>query len=398
MNKFNDVRYKMLNSDSHLPIRSHHINYLRRSNFVILFFGFALGFFFAILMEFSPSTMTFKSNDAFTFKHSDPHFGRELNDASGPTADVGFHEPYDNTHKYENGTVASQLYKDVRVLCWIMTNPKNHKKKAIHVKKTWGKRCNKLLFMSSTVDPELESVALPVKEGRNNLWAKTKEAFKYIYDHHLDEIDWVLKADDDTYVVVENLRYMLYPYASSQPIYFGCRFKPYVKQGYMSGGAGYVLSKQALIRFVEEGLTDKTKCRQDADGAEDVEIGKCLENVHVLAGDSRDSHGRGRFFPFVPEHHLIPGHVDKNFWYYKYIYYEAKEGMDCCSDNAISFHYVSPNQMYVLEYLIYHLRPYGLVQFDQPLPKKISLSEISEEAHKNATNLNESNTNDNEKL
>lgn len=38
------------------------------------------------------------------------------------------------------------------------------------------------------------------------------------------------------------------------------------------------------------------------------------------------------------------------------------QGIGCCSDYSISFHYMTPADMYVMDYLIYHLRPYGLIQ------------------------------------
>lgn len=125
-------------------------------------------------------------------------------------------------------------------------------------------------------DQELGSIALPVGEGRDNLWAKTKEAFKYIYKNHLNDFDWFLKADDDTYVIVENLRYMLYGHSTETPIYFGCRFNKYVDQGYMSGGAGYVLSRSAVRKLVEVALPNGTICYPYNGGEEDVELGRLL--------------------------------------------------------------------------------------------------------------------------
>lgn len=120
------------------------------------------------------------------------------------------------------------------------------------------------------------------------------------------------------------MRYMLYPYSPDYPIYFGHRFKPYVDQGYMSGGAGYVLSKEALKRFVEQALPDKKNCNPGNGRSEDVEMGKCLSIVNVIAGDSRDSEGRGTMFPFYPESHMFP---DRNpsFWYWKWAFYDTED-------------------------------------------------------------------------
>jgi glycoprotein-N-acetylgalactosamine 3-beta-galactosyltransferase len=70
------------------------------------------------------------------------------------------------------------------------------------------------------------------------------------------------------------MRFMLHAHSRDNPLYFGCKFKPYVSQGYMSGGAGYVLSREALRRFAETGIHDDHACAPADGGAEDLEMGK----------------------------------------------------------------------------------------------------------------------------
>ena len=97
---------------------------------------------------------------------------------------------------------------------------------AIHVKNTWGSHCDKLLFMSTQEDSHLGAVKLlGAEEGRQGLWGKTKRAFKYVYENHFDEYEWFLKADDDTFVVVENLKAVLANHSTNDPIAFGHNYK-----------------------------------------------------------------------------------------------------------------------------------------------------------------------------
>ena len=118
----------------------------------------------------------------------------------------------------------------------------------MHVKNTWGSHCDKLIFMSSQEDLALGAVALNISEGRQNLWGKTKKSFEYCYQYYRDKFDWFVKADDDTFMIIENLkgktknilmfpnkfRTLSYPYSdflrpfdTNEAILFGHRFDYY---------------------------------------------------------------------------------------------------------------------------------------------------------------------------
>ena len=78
-----------------------------------------------------------------------------------------------------------------------------------------------------------------VPEGRQYLTNKTVAMFDHAYTEYKDSIDWFLKADDDSYIIMENLRHLLSDLDPIRPHYLGGRIKGLMKFGYNSGGAGY---------------------------------------------------------------------------------------------------------------------------------------------------------------
>ncbi|KAK3760688.1 hypothetical protein RRG08_010661 [Elysia crispata] len=300
------------------------------------------------------------------------------------------------------------LGKSPRIMCWALVRLETYSTKARALQDTWTQRCDKVLFFSSrpteknlTVQRTNDSlditltgnstrnntrgaasdgrnnkpndsnvgnmnsskgggsnvlrvptIALAVPEGREHLTAKAMLASVYSWRMHGRDFDWFLKSDDDTYIVMENLREMLRFYDPDSPVYFGYRFKPYTPQGYMSGGAGYVLSREALRRLVMDGIFGKF-CGPFT-GVEDLDIGRCLYTVGVKAGDSVDKLGLERFHPL--NFYAYFGDLKLPAWTGDYAFHPFKRGFGCCSNKTISFHYIRTHEMYMLEFLIYHMK------------------------------------------
>lgn len=107
-----------------------------------------------------------------------------------------------------------------------------------------------------------------------------------------------------------------------------------------------------------------------------VDLGRCLKGLALFI-DGHDEIGQKRFFPVRTDVHFQPA-IDRNDWYASYLWDNVTQGsLDCCSDTFIDMHYVPPEQMDELEFLIYQVHPFGLQKnLTEILPRKFSLQEI----------------------
>ncbi|KAK4470269.1 hypothetical protein MN116_005840 [Schistosoma mekongi] len=270
---------------------------------------------------------------------------------------------------------STKLYNKIRILCYINTYPENYYTKAIHVHNTWARRCTKHIFTSTKPDPLLPIAVLklPYPEVRMHLWSKMRIILRYIYQFR-DEYDYFLKADDDTYVIMENLLDVLQNYSPDMPFMLGHRFPVIARNGYFSGGAGYILSREALKYIVEKSIDKHPHCPRYDENMEDVKMSICGQAVGVRLHDVYDILGRYRFRWRSPDMLL-------NFSSYQILKWRpvklhpnvlyAAPHQSLLSDVGITFHYVPPDMMYMLEYFLYHLRPIGLVNDFVQLPDSI---------------------------
>ena len=203
------------------------------------------------------------------------------------------------------------------IFCIVLTSVNNLDSKSYVAYKSWVKKCDNYKFI--TLIPESiknsskysmnDSKSLEMKyddyfdilqpadlvhDVYDELSTKVFLTFRDVFQRY-NNYEWYLKADDDTFIFVDNLRDFLRDKNPESPVTFGYNFNLYVQDGYHSGGAGYLLSHNALERLGNRLSKDSTFCENT--GVEDIDINKCLRRLGVKPGRSIDEKGRERFHP-----------------------------------------------------------------------------------------------------
>ncbi|XP_017017731.1 glycoprotein-N-acetylgalactosamine 3-beta-galactosyltransferase 1-like [Drosophila kikkawai] len=259
--------------------------------------------------------------------------------------------------------LANRLHNETRILCMVLTIPENHETKAAAVKRTWGRRCNKLIFISSQEDKELGAINVHILEKRRYVFRKVRKAIKYVYQNFVEDYDWFLRADDDSFVIMENLHLLLYPYNPEFALYFGHRCHSSSWQGKKCEGASYVMSREALRRL-HRLPRNIYKLYFPSLLPEEEQLAFCMRQVGAVAGHSRDEEGHDRFLSLA-----LPDKMPK---IKDMLSYNNVEGFG--SKFGISIHQVKSHD--VMEFLLYRLIVFGAPPMSRLLPPKLELEQM----------------------
>ena len=195
--------------------------------------------------------------------------------------------------QYSVTEIGHQVNGAVRVLCFI-----SRLNQVDLIRETWGKQCN-ILFL--------------IRYEENELAGNLSAVYRYIWTKYKEDIDWFIKTDDESYVLMRNLRRFVSTLNSSAPVWFN-----WPSTG---SGKGFVFSNETFRRFVSES-DNEVGCR-------DIEtISECLSTLGATLIETRDHQGMERFIPF-----------------------DLKQ-KDCCSQSLIAFYGVKQSQMFLIEFLL----------------------------------------------
>ncbi|XP_018568431.1 glycoprotein-N-acetylgalactosamine 3-beta-galactosyltransferase 1-like [Anoplophora glabripennis] len=237
--------------------------------------------------------------------------------------------------KHDYLTESQYLSNKIKVLCIILVR---NSKNVDAVKNTWSRGCTGIKF----IEIFGKNGKVPMKRTKeNSSWVLLCSSLKDTSDKY----HWIVVANDNTFIIMENLRYYVVNLNPSDKYYLG-HAVTFWNTIYNSGDAGYLLSTGSLQAFKNK-FQDSDCSTNTYWNREDFYLGKHLSSLNITPTDTRDAHGLSTFHPYNWYHVFFPGEN-----YYKTSIFPVK----CCSNNSIAFQAIEGDKMYTYYYLLYTLQ------------------------------------------
>ena len=239
-----------------------------------------------------------------------------------------------------------------RVFCLVPTIKGSEDLQAT-VLETWGPQCDRLYLIQNEKTGRAHNMVINMTRPERDvsgkparhIWEKVWRGLLQAYREHLDEAEWFVKIDLDTYFFANHLRTYVEErgFHPDDPHYFGHVLRHQQKEPMVAGTAS-VLSRGALRvlgPYLERLGTDQEipTCK-DNPGVEEARVARCLREVHVHPTDAFDGNGRETFLILdLPA--MLRTRPPKTKWWYYRGNPQTNWGEECCSDRPIAVHKVA---------------------------------------------------------
>jgi glycoprotein-N-acetylgalactosamine 3-beta-galactosyltransferase len=278
-----------------------------------------------------------------------------------------------------------QMFLDSpRLLCLVYTTHANRTEPLQAVIGTWAKRCDGFIAFSDVTDESLGAISMTdasqmLKRGKwfshepagesfseswvesyHKMWNKAQVMWSLVATSELiDRYDYFFIGGDDVYLIPDNLRRLLLSSRvktaeglnRTKPIYLGRQLRANAFTLFNSGGSGYVLNRAAVATLYDLLSLQSSPCLTEKfSSMEDLLVGRCLYEAGIKPLPSTsDVDGRETFHPLSPG---VMAAMDPPEWF-KRMAVSSRGGLECCSRESVSFHYLSPSQMRCLHQLLH---------------------------------------------
>ena len=181
----------------------------------------------------------------------------------------------------EDETNSLDESSSAEVFCFVLSGNDRHLTSSRAIVYTWGKRCDRFYFVTRLQNTSIELMMLPEFENltditSTNITPLTVEVLLHLRkDPFFTSYQWFLRASDDYYVIVPNLRRLitrLNRRMSNEPlVYVGDVEDMYEKYRFVTHGSVMLFNRQALD------LLHSNRCSNELDN--DYQFITCMKDI-----------------------------------------------------------------------------------------------------------------------